>query len=293
MGVKVIMNFSYIILHYFSAEDTIDCIKSITKLKGFLEGNNHIVVVDNASPNNSLDIIKATIGNQDYISYLQSHGNLGFAKGNNLGIKYAKKHFDPDFVIALNNDTITEQLEFQDIIEQKYKETSFFVMGPDIITIDGFHQNPPGINPKQSWTIRELKSYRLRRKIENILLRIGAGKVFHKKFEMRQAVYRKNKVNHDIKNTILHGACLIFSRDYLSKENGFFDGTFMYLEEDILKYICDRKNYLMLYSPDLYIHHKEEASSKLMYTDFSKRLINKNKRIIDSINVYIKLLENS
>lgn len=282
------MNFSYVILHYFSAEDTIDCIRSIIKLDGFLEENNHIIVVDNASPNNSLDIIRKTIGDNDYISYLQSHKNIGFAKGNNLGIKHAKKYFDPDFVIALNNDTTIEQSDFQDVIEKKYKETSFFVMGPDIKTKDGFHQNP---GTKQSWTVWELEKFVFRRRLENIFLGLGADKIFRKKFERGQSVYNKDKVEYDVKGTILHGACLIFSRDYLSREVGFFEGTFMYMEEDILKLLCDKKGYLMLYSPSLSIYHKEEVSSKLIYKDFSKRLRNKNKLLIDSIKVYIKLLK--
>lgn len=37
---------------------------------------------------------------------IASEKNLGFARGNNLGIRYARSHFEPDFIVAANSDII-------------------------------------------------------------------------------------------------------------------------------------------------------------------------------------------
>lgn len=280
------MNFSYVILHYFSAIDTINCINSILRINNFFEDDNHIIVVDNASPNDSLELIRDVIGEKEFITYIRSSDNLGFARGNNLGISYAKKHFNPDFIVALNNDTVIEQSNFQDIVEEKFAKTNFFVMGPDILTKDGFHQNP---GTKQEWTMFELRKLRFKRRLENLILSLKIDFISKRIIEKKKNVYRNNVINHDIKDTILHGACLIFSKGYIDRFKGFYDKTFMYMEEDILKLMSCYYGFLMLYTPDLKITHKEEVSSKLIYSNDSERIINKNKMLIDSTYIYEKL----
>ena len=102
-----------------------------------------IIVVDNGSENNSGQDLSERYKNNDKITVLLNQKNLGFAQGNNVGFNYAKYHLNAHFIVLINNDTIIKQKNFIEIIVQKYKETSFHVLGPDIIsTINGQHQNP-------------------------------------------------------------------------------------------------------------------------------------------------------
>jgi GT2 family glycosyltransferase len=63
----------------------------------------------------------------------------------------------------------------------------------------------------------------------------------------------------------LHGACMFFANEYLKKFDGLYDGTFMYGEEFILKYIVQSESMKMLYLNDLEVFHKEGASTKKMW----------------------------
>ena len=127
---------SFVILHYKNMEDTIECIESINKL----DQNNEIsiVIVDNhsLSKNQEKQLRKYT---PDLII---NDENLGFAKANNIGCKYAIKKYKPDFLCVINNDIVINQSNFINEINKCYKETNFDFMGPKIITDGGESVNP-------------------------------------------------------------------------------------------------------------------------------------------------------
>jgi len=91
------MDVSVIIVNYNTKKDTIDCIKSVEKYTKNIVYE--IIVVDNASTDGSVPLIKESFPNVNVIS---SDKNLGFGKANNLGITYAQG----DYIFLLNSDTL-------------------------------------------------------------------------------------------------------------------------------------------------------------------------------------------
>lgn len=119
-----------ILLNWKGAEDTIDCLQSF--LSQSITDGLHIIVIDNASPDDSVNRILSWANSneialeiQDYISarekllrtgfttqsegiqltVVRSDANIGFCAGNNLG---AQIGFDAgaDYALVLNNDTV-------------------------------------------------------------------------------------------------------------------------------------------------------------------------------------------
>ena len=92
-----------IILNWHGAGDTIACLESLS----VVEGNFHVVVVDNGSSDDSVTRIGQWIDsdrNNISVELLPLDKNYGFAMGNNKGIAYARK-YNPDYYLLLNNDT--------------------------------------------------------------------------------------------------------------------------------------------------------------------------------------------
>lgn len=90
-----------ILLNWNTCDDTIECINS---LKNGSISPELIIVVDNNSSDDSVEILRSKFKD---IIVLANDQNLGFAEGNNVGINYAI-HLGYDFLWILNNDTIID-----------------------------------------------------------------------------------------------------------------------------------------------------------------------------------------
>lgn len=103
------MDISIIIVNYNSGDFLYNCINSITK--SITDIKYEIIIVDNNSTDNSLDICRDIISNN--VQIIKSDKNLGFSKANNIGTKYAKGtvlHF-------LNPDTRIDSKMNKDYVE--------------------------------------------------------------------------------------------------------------------------------------------------------------------------------
>jgi GT2 family glycosyltransferase len=92
---------SCILVNWNGWRDTIECLDALEKCDYPCL---NIIVVDNGSTNDSVKRIKAA---HPDITLLENSENLGFAGGNNVGIRYALAQND-DFLWLLNNDTIPD-----------------------------------------------------------------------------------------------------------------------------------------------------------------------------------------
>ena len=91
-----------VILNYLNYKDTLECVKSLLgqSYKAF-----YIVIVDNHSANESYQVLRNKFSGVENISVVQTSANLGFAKGNNQGIKILKE-MGIRKVLVSNNDVI-------------------------------------------------------------------------------------------------------------------------------------------------------------------------------------------
>ncbi len=114
---------SIITINYNSLEYTLDLLRSIAENP---YRNTEIIVVDNASSN---DPGPAILEAYPTVQYIRSDINLGFAGGNNLGLKAAKG----DYLFLVNNDTeFTNSLVFQ-LIDCFEKDENIGLISPKIL----------------------------------------------------------------------------------------------------------------------------------------------------------------
>lgn len=97
-----------VILNWNGASDTIACLRSLSLLKG---DSLKVLVCDNASPDDSWIKLKTYVDSQTAldIKLIQTGANLGFAGGNNVGLRLALADPSMQFVWMLNNDTEVDQ----------------------------------------------------------------------------------------------------------------------------------------------------------------------------------------
>lgn len=90
-----------IVLNWNGKNDTLECLASLRKLA---YGNFQTVVVDNGSKDGSVEVIRQQFSE---ITLIETRENLGFAEGNNVGIRHALKN-EADAILLLNNDTVAD-----------------------------------------------------------------------------------------------------------------------------------------------------------------------------------------
>lgn len=96
--------FSIVVLVYGQLEYTKLCLNSIVKWTAY--PNYELIVVDNASPDGVMaSYLKSFEASHENVRVILNDSNLGFAAGNNVGLKAATG----DFLVLLNNDTIVSR----------------------------------------------------------------------------------------------------------------------------------------------------------------------------------------
>jgi len=128
-----------IVLNWNGWEDTLGCLESLGRLR---YPSFRTIVVDNGSTNDSLTKIeawKAGHPGAPGLTVLETGENLGFAGGNNAGIRHALKA-GFDYVWLLNNDTVADPQSLLELVRAAESDSRIAVTGSLIL-----YQRSPGM----------------------------------------------------------------------------------------------------------------------------------------------------
>lgn len=121
-----------VILNWNGWGYTKECLKAIQKIKN-TNFNTLTIVVDNGSTDGSVKKIQNEFPK---IELLKNDANLGFSKGNNIGIKHALKN-ECEFVLILNNDVVVTPDLLEELLNTS-KINNAFIVSPKIYFYKGF-----------------------------------------------------------------------------------------------------------------------------------------------------------
>jgi GT2 family glycosyltransferase len=127
------VTFALVILNWNGAADTIECLTSLRRSTVPV----HSIVVDNGSAESDAERIR-TSGLAD--SLIPTGTNLGYAEGNNVGLRFALEQAFP-LIAVLNNDTVVQADTFSRLLEHVVVDEPR-ALSPDIRYFD---------EPSRSW----------------------------------------------------------------------------------------------------------------------------------------------
>lgn len=253
------MNIYFVILHYQNSDITLKCVEYIKNIS--YHKKCYIVIVDNASPNNSGEILKRKYLEDKQVKVILNKENLGFSKGNNSGYKYAKEK-GADIIIVQNSDVLIKQNEFIEILIKSDILDDYYIIGPDIINKRMQHQNPLRLFGLSRKRINELYVY-------NLLISIIYRNIYFSKMFLKYKKCIISKIKSKEKrlclenqqDVVLHGSCVIYTKNWIKNEDfAFLPLTFMFFEEDILYEYVKKKKYNTMFFPTLQVVHEEDSS---------------------------------
>ena len=217
---------SIITINYNGLNDTCALIETIP-----FNDNLEVIVVDNASKNQEAEA--STISNRyPHVKVIKSEKNLGFAGGNNLGIKAAQGKY----LFFINNDTIFKEFNVQALINRLESSSAIGVACPKIRFAWG--NNPiqfTGYTPLSKITVRNQS--------------IGFGE--------------EDKGQYDAPHPTpyAHGAAMLIKQEAIEKTGLMPECFFLYYEELDWSMMFTRAGYQIWYEPQCTIYHKESQST--------------------------------
>ena len=133
-----------VILNWNGLEDTIECLES---LRTITYPNYEVLVVDNGSEGNDVEVLRGKYGS--YVHIIENGSNLGFAGGTNVGIRHALK-LGSDYVLALNNDITVDRQFLNELVDVAEKQEGIGAVGPKFYD----YYNPTKVQvPSMYWSV--------------------------------------------------------------------------------------------------------------------------------------------
>ena len=236
-----------IILNWNQPQLTFDTLDSIFKCqsKGFFY---HIFLVDNGSTDDSLNLFKAKYKKNLNVTILETGDNLGYAGGNNFGLKAAlKEKFD--YYLVANNDILVAPDFLQKLVDASLKHPKA-ILTPKIYFAPGFefHQDRYTKNEigKVIWAVGSQLDW------NNIYgSNIGIDEVDHGQYDKIQP-----------KIDFISGCCFLISHEILEKIGIFDEKFYLYMEDSDLSQRAVIAGYELRLVPESVIWHCNSGSSK-------------------------------
>jgi GT2 family glycosyltransferase len=234
------MQLSVIILNYNVRYFLEQCILSVQNALENIDGE--IIVVDNNSQDDSCEMMKNRFPN---IKLLQNNENLGFPKGNNIGVAHAQGKY----ICILNPDTVVAEDTFVKVLAFAKKQVDLGIVGCKLIDGAGnfLPESKRGIpTPFVAFT-----------KITGLYQLFPKSKIFGKYYAQHLNENQTGKV------AILVGAFMFMKRDLYLDVGGFDEDCFMYSDDIDLSYRMLQKGKLNYYFHETtVIHYKGESTIK-------------------------------
>ncbi|OGD04762.1 hypothetical protein A3D85_03480 [Candidatus Amesbacteria bacterium RIFCSPHIGHO2_02_FULL_47_9] len=217
---------SVIIVSWNVADSLKRCLDSVFTTK---YSNLEIIVIDNASTDNSLKIAKSF----SQTNVIANTKNLGFPKSVNIGLRQSRG----DYILLLNPDTRLPKDFFTRSLEFVYSHSDLGVMGPKFINPDGTPQGSVFLEPSIITTFRE---YWLGQK----------------------GLTAKYSPPGIAEVSSVSGACMFFPKTTIVKVGKFTEEVFMYFEDMDYCRRIRRAKLKVYYNPQITIIHEHGQSSK-------------------------------
>jgi GT2 family glycosyltransferase len=232
------MQLSVIILNFNVRYFLEQCVLSVQKALEGIEGE--IIIVDNNSSDDSCAMMHERF---PQIKLLQNKENVGFPKGNNIGVAQARG----EYICILNPDTVVAEDTFTKVLAFAKTKTNLGIVGCKLIDGTGnfLPESKRGIpTPWVAFT-----------KI------FGLYKVFPKNKWFNQYYAQHISENETGKVEILVGAFMVMQRNLYNEIGGFDENCFMYSDDIDLSYMVLKKGKSNYYLHETtVIHYKGEST---------------------------------
>lgn len=242
------LKIAIVILNWNGHEDTLECLDSVGELR-VIDFELRVIVVDNASTDDSEQILKGHKLSKGKYEFIVNDENLGFAGGNNVGIRHAIKH-ESDYVLVLNNDTIVHKNLVVQLIKAAESNMDAALCSPKIYFAKGYEFHK--------------KRYK-REELGKVIWYAGGDMDWNN-------VYGNNHGLDEVDNgqfnmlretDFASGSCVLIRTGAIKGKSIFDEKYFLYFEDTDLSMRLRADGWKVMYVPKSKLWHKVARSSAI------------------------------
>lgn len=236
------MKIGFITINFHSDQDTLDVVKQLGGNALPLGVSSTVYVVDNDKSDN----LKEKLKKYSQAVYIASPGNVGFATGNNLGMKQALKD-EADLIVLINNDTIVPEDLVLKILASPIVEKSTGAVGGLIYFAKGFEFEDKYKNDE----------------LGKVIWYAGGEYDWNNVYAKHLGVNEVDKGQFDgQRETDFITGCLFITKSEVLKKVGLFDERYcLYFEDSDLGLRIKKAGYKLIFDSNVKIAHKVAQSS--------------------------------
>lgn len=237
-------NIFIVIVNFNTREITLNCLKSLHKLKA-IDFNISTVVVDNGSSE------EFNIKEKDFedlnLKFIRSKENLGFTGGNNLGIKFALDS-NANYVMLLNNDTFVNEELILKLFNSAEENLTAGIVVPKIYFARGYEYH------KDRYKKEELGK---------VIWYAGGETDWKNVISYHRGVDEVDKGQFDNRKetNFATGCCMFIARKVLEKIGMLDDKYFLYYEDGDFCQRVKKAGFKIIYEPKAFLWHENSGST--------------------------------
>jgi GT2 family glycosyltransferase len=252
------MRLGYVCTNFNNSHFTVDAVRSLVASAG-ARHELRIVVVDNLSTSEHRATLENLADEFACVDLLLNEENVGYFSGLNCGIRHIRaKYPEIEHLIIGNNDLLFAP-EFTDQIDaERALLATHAVVSPDIVTLDGEHQNPHvihAISKKREFVYDLYYSNFLLAQLILWLARIS------KRLTDRSDERSHRQAQHIYQG---HGSCYLIGPKFFANFDELWAPTFLMGEEYFLSKQLSDREMQVYYSPTVQVTHCCHGSLRSM-----------------------------
>lgn len=238
--------------------------------------NIHVIIIDN----NSCDAERLALNSaqSNNIVIINHTENCGYFKALNLGIKYVFDKYVSlnnlsDVSIIVGNNDLEFDRQFIYILDSVEPSNDTMVIAPNVITRDGYNQNPHCVSPVSFF---RKCGYRL------YFTNYYFGQLIYRLTQIYKGIKGPRKNQHASTTQFIYmgiGACYILTENFFKKFSRLDDRVFLWGEEALLAGQVASVGGRILYEPNLVVYHNENTSVSKIPSKQAYNILKKSYKI--------------
>lgn len=252
---ELLTKIGFVFTNFNNSQVTREAIHSISLNHNWKE--TFIVIVDNNSDDENVELLKEMVKVLPNVHVIYNVKNVGYFNGLNDGIKYLRNFKKNINHIVIGNNDLVFPSNFIELINRNLNLFKKYpVISPNLITLDGVHQNPHVISKISKFREVIFDLYYLNYYMSIVISKLA--KVTKRISE------RRDREQHEIAQTIYqgYGACYILGSLFFKYFDYLWAPTFLMDEELFLSKQLESKNLSIFYEPSIIVKHQCHVTMK-------------------------------